>query len=169
MVGRHQLQPGRKGGRGASQKQKARFKSRAFPHPACWVVPCIFAWSSQAHHQPVLDAPNDEKTHKDTSTMEKYNVTEIAPRALRNSRRVACVAAWQFTLQNRELSQSNFGPKSGGNRMLWNVVELWSTYSQEKVGRKRASEKPNVPLVYQGDIVAKFATNTRESAVTRHD
>ncbi len=157
MVGRHGLQPGRKGGRGASQKQKARFYSRAFPHPACWVVPCIFAWSSQAHHQPVLDAPTDEKTHKDTSTMEKYNVTKSAPRALRNPRRVACVAAWQFTLQNRAKVRSNFASNSARNGMLWNEVAQSATTIVSEVGRKRVREKPNSTLVYQGAIVAKFA------------
>ncbi len=158
MVGRHRLQPGRKGKRGASQKRKARFYSRAFSRPACWLVPCIFAWSSQAHHQPVLDAPNDEKTHKDTNTMEKYNVTKKTPRALRNSRRVVLKAVAQFTLQNRARARSKFDRTCGCCGMKRDEVAQSATTVVSEVGRKRASRKPNSTLVYQGAIVAKFAT-----------
>jgi hypothetical protein len=157
VVGRYQLQPERKESRGASQKQKARFKSRAFSRPACWLVPCIFAWSSQAHHQPVLDAPDDEKTHKDTSTMEKYNVTKSASRALRNSRRAVWSAVAQITLQNRAKVRSKFDRTFGCCGTKRDEVAQSATTVAEEVERNRVSRKPNSTLVYQGAIVAKFA------------
>jgi hypothetical protein len=42
--------------------------------------------------------------------------------------------------------------------MLWNEVAQSATTIESEVGRKRVSRKPNSTLVYQGAIVAKFAT-----------
>jgi hypothetical protein len=121
-------------------------------------VPCIFAWSSQAHHQPVLDAPKDEKTHKDTNTMEKYNVTKSTPRVLRNSRRFCLSAVAQITLQDRAKVRSKFDRTFGCCGMKCDEVAQSATTVVSEVGRKRTSKKPNSTLVYQGAIVAKFAT-----------
>jgi hypothetical protein len=107
VVGRYRLQPERKRRKGASQKEKTRFYSRAFSRPACIDEPCSLVFKIALDHLPALGARADEETHKDTNTVEKYNVTKNANRALRNSKRDFSQAASQNTLQNRTKVQLN--------------------------------------------------------------
>jgi hypothetical protein len=100
--------------------------------------------------------------------MRKYNVTVLAPRALRN-----------ITLAVSALSARSLRKKASA-RLNSTALRLLDISKHNETGRnksvtglideKRArAEKPNVTLVYQGHIVAKFATIASASEVMHHD
>ncbi len=168
MVGRHRLQPAGKRGKGANRAEKERFKSRAFSRSVCAVVPGVFAWSGQAHHRSALGAPADEKTHKDTRTMEKYSVTKSTARPLRNKATFGAVALSGLSLRNLAKVRSNFTSKASPKAMFHDVLYRKATiHTTNNVVRASASNR-NSTLVYQGAIVAKFATASgNEGGATR--
>ncbi len=97
--------------------------------------------------------------------MEKYNVTKSAQSALRNNAAFEPAALSARSLQKRALAQSNFGPNLARNGMKCDELAQSAITVQEDVERNRVSRKPNSTLVYQGAIVAKFATFARALAV----
>jgi hypothetical protein len=99
--------------------------------------------------------------------MENYNVTKKADKALLNKQCSSMRSASQNTLQNQ------LGVRSNSTALLEPKTSKWDKVGRNKSVRGLECNCISVPLeqyvtlVYQGDIVAKFANFARESAVMR--
>jgi hypothetical protein len=99
--------------------------------------------------------------------MENYNVTKNADKALLNKQRSSMRSGSQNTLQNQPRVRSNSTVLLEPKTSKWDEIGANKTVRGLKCEKRARAKKPNVTLVYQGDIVAKFANLTRESAVMR--
>jgi PBP1b-binding outer membrane lipoprotein LpoB len=100
--------------------------------------------------------------------MRKYNVTVLAPRALRNIT-LAVSALSARSLRKKASARLNSTVLLRSKTSKWDKVGANKTV-KDLIDKKRArAEKPNVTLVYQGHIVAKFATIASASDVMHHD